>query len=55
MVTDSKTYPIGSFSRTINYVAQTADNGFIMGGEDFNDADRKAIIIRVNHRGEIVQ
>jgi PKD domain len=54
MVTDSKTYPIGSFSRTINYVAQTADNGFIMGGEDFNDADRKAIIIRVNHRGEIV-
>jgi len=54
-ITDSKTYPIGSFSRTINYVAQTADNGFIMGGEDFNDADRKAVIIRVNHQGAIVQ
>ena len=45
-------YPVGAASRRLYYVAQTRDDGFILGGEDETG---QMLLIRTNHLGELIE
>lgn len=45
-------YPAGAASRRLYYVAQTRDDGFILGGEDETGL---MLLIRTNHLGELIE
>ena len=47
-----QTYPAGTLSRRLYYLAQTRDDGFILGGEDESGS---TLFIRTNHLGQLIQ
>ncbi len=48
----AQTYPASASSRRIYYIAQTRDDGFILGGEDESGL---MLMIRTNHLGELIE
>jgi hypothetical protein len=48
----AQTYPGGLLSRRLYYLAQTDDDGFILGGEDESGS---MLLIRTNHLGALIQ
>ncbi|MCA0235168.1 MAG: PKD domain-containing protein [Bacteroidetes bacterium] len=47
-----QTFPAGTLSRRLYYLAQTRDDGFILGGEDESGS---TLFIRTNHLGQLIQ